>query len=65
MFKQLTRVGIQTNLGFLSVNVAPRNLYIEFIHEVRNATRLPIERTQKVFKKFIEDFKRARLNAVV
>ena len=29
--------------------VAPRNLFIEFIHEVRSATRLPIERTQKVF----------------
>jgi len=40
MFRQLTRVG----------NVAPRNLFIEFMHEVRAATRLFIERTQKVFK---------------
>jgi len=30
--------------------VAPRNLFTEFIHEVRSATRLPIGRTQKVFK---------------
>jgi len=44
--------------------VAPRNLFIEFMHEVRSATRLPIERTQKVFK-FIKDFKRTRLNAGV
>jgi len=28
--------------------VAPRNLFIEFMHEVRSATRLPTE--QKVFK---------------
>jgi len=27
--------------------VAPRNLFIEFIHEVRSAARLPIERTWK------------------
>jgi len=27
--------------------VAPRNLFIEFIHEVGSATRLPIERTRK------------------
>jgi len=32
--------------------VALRNLLIEFMHEVRNATRLPIERTQKVVKVF-------------
>jgi len=30
--------------------VAPRILFIEFMHEVRSATWLPIERTQKVFK---------------
>jgi len=30
--------------------VAPRNLFIEVIHEVRSATQLPIEGTQKVFK---------------
>jgi len=28
--------------------VAPRNLFIKFIHEVRSATRFPIERTQEV-----------------
>jgi len=28
--------------------VAPRNLFIEFIHEVRSATRLPTERTENV-----------------
>jgi len=27
--------------------VAPRNLFIEFIHEVRSATGLPTERTRK------------------
>jgi len=27
--------------------VAPCNLFIEFIHEVRSATWLPIERTRK------------------
>jgi len=27
--------------------VAPCNLFIEFIHQVRSATRLPIERTRK------------------
>jgi len=32
---------------YLSI-VAPRNLFIEFIHEVRSATRLPIERTREV-----------------
>jgi len=30
--------------------VAPRNLFIESMHEVLSAIRLPIERTQKVFK---------------
>jgi len=30
--------------------LAPRNLFCEFIHEVRNAARLYIERPQKVFK---------------
>ena len=30
--------------------VAPRNLFIKFIHEMRSATRLPIERTWEVFK---------------
>jgi len=29
---------------------APRKLFTEFIREVRNNTRLPIERTQKVFE---------------
>jgi len=35
--------------------VTPRNLFIEFIHEVRSVTRLPIEMT----KKFIKDLKGA------
>jgi len=30
--------------------VAPRNLFIEFINEVRSTTRLSIDRTQKVFE---------------
>jgi len=34
--------------------VAPRNLFIEFIHEVRSATRLPIERTRKSLLKIFE-----------
>jgi len=29
---------------------APRNLFIEVMHVVRSATRLPIEKTQKVFE---------------
>jgi len=28
--------------------VAPRYLFIEFIHEVRSTTRLPVERTWQV-----------------
>jgi len=40
--------------------VAPRNLFIGFMHEVRSVIRLPIEETQKVF---IKDFNGARLNA--
>jgi len=40
--KQLVHVGIQTNL-YLRI-VAPRNLFIEFIHEVQSATQLPTER---------------------
>jgi len=47
MYKQLVRVGIQTN--DLRV-VAPCNLFVEFIPEVRSVTRLPTERTRKVFK---------------
>ena len=46
--------------------VAPRNLFIEFMHEVRRATRLPIERTLRECRKslkFIKNFKGARLNA--
>jgi len=39
--------------------VAPRNLFIEFMHEVRSATRLPIESTRKFFK-FIKDLKGVR-----
>jgi len=29
---------------------APRKLFIEFTYEVRSATRLPTERTRKVFE---------------
>jgi len=38
----------QTLGSFYLQIVAPRELLIEFIHEVRSATRLPIERTQRV-----------------
>jgi len=55
---------IQTKDLYLRI-VAPRNLFVEFMHEVRSATRLPIERTWKVFKKFIKDLKGARLNGGV
>jgi len=48
MFKQLTRVEIQIKDLYLRI-VAPRNLFIEFIREVRSATRLPMERRRKVF----------------
>jgi len=41
--------------------VAPRNLFIEFIYEVQTAKRLPIERTQKLFK-LIKNVRSARLN---
>jgi len=44
--------------------VAPRNLFIEFIHEVRGANRSPLKERRKSLK-FIKDFKRARLNAGV
>jgi len=30
--------------------VAPRDLFIEFMHEVRDATRLPVEWMRKVFE---------------
>jgi len=33
--------------------VALLNLFMEFVHEVRSATRLPIERTLKVFKLYL------------
>jgi len=44
---------------------APRNLFIEFIHKVRSASRFPIERTQKVFKVDFKDLKGVRLNGGV
>ena len=44
--------------------VAPHKLFIEFIHEVRSATRLPIERTWKSLQ-FVKDLKGARLNGGV
>jgi len=36
--------------GLYLRTVAPRNLFIEFIHEVRSATQLPIERPRNVFE---------------
>ena len=50
MLKQLTRVGFKEIKDLYMRIVAPRNLFIEFMHEVRSATRLPTERTQKVFE---------------
>jgi len=44
--------------------VAPRNLFIEFTHEVRSATRLPLRECGKSLK-FIKDFKGFRLNGGV
>jgi len=35
-------------------NVAPHNLFIAFIHEVRSATRLPIGRTQKSLQSLLK-----------
>jgi len=32
--------------------VAPRNLFIEFIHEVRSATRSPLRERGKVYQRF-------------
>jgi len=49
MSKQLVRVGIQKIKDPDLRIVAPFNLLIEFIHEVRSATRLPITRTRKSF----------------
>jgi len=49
MSKQLVRVGIQTIKDLYLRTVAHCNLFVEFVHEVRSATRLPIERTRKVF----------------
>ena len=41
--------------------VAPPNLFIEFVHEVRSTTRLLTEITQKIF----QDLKGVRLNGGV
>jgi len=57
-------VGIQQIKDFYLRIVAPRNLYIEFMYEVRNATRLSIERTWKSLK-FIKDLKGFTLNGGV
>jgi len=46
VFKHIKRIFFYQYLR----TVASRNLFVEFIHEVQNATRLPIERMQKVFK---------------
>jgi len=48
MFKQLVYKFKQIKDLYLRT-VAPRNLYIEFVHELRSATRLPIERTWEAF----------------
>ena len=58
-FKQIKDLYLRT--------VAPRNLFIEFIHEVRCGTRLPIERTENVGGswQFVGDLKGARLNGGV
>jgi len=64
MSKQLVRVGIQKIKDLYLRIVAPRNLFIEFMHEVRSATRLPIERTGEVFQ-FVKDLKGPRLNGGV
>jgi len=50
MSKQLVRMGIQKIKDLYLKIVAPRNLFIEFIHGVRSATRLPIDRTRKSLK---------------
>jgi len=51
MSKQPVPVGIQKMKNLYLRIIAPRNLFIEFIHEVRSATRLPIERTRKSLSK--------------
>jgi len=47
MSKQLVRVGIKQIEDLYLRIVAPRNVFVEFMHEVRSTTRLPIERTRK------------------
>jgi len=50
MFKQLQYVWEFKQIKDLYLRiVAPRNYFVEFIHEVRSPTRLPIERTREVF----------------
>jgi len=44
--------------------LAPRDLFIEFMHEVRSVTQLPLRECRKSLK-FIKDFKGARLSAGV
>jgi len=50
MSEQLVCVRIKTNKDLYPRIVAHHNLFIKFMHEVRSATRLSIERTWKVFK---------------
>jgi len=64
MSEQLVRVGIETNKDHYLRIVAPRNLFIEFIHEVRSATRLPSPHWESG-EKFINDLKGAWLNGRV
>jgi len=47
MSKKLVRVGFKQIKDLYLRIVAPYNLFIKFIHEVRSTTRLPIERTRK------------------
>jgi len=48
----------------LSEIVAPRNLFIEFMHVAQTATQLPTERSFKSLN-FSKDFKCATLNGGV
>jgi len=47
MSKQLVRAGFKQIKDLYLRIAASRNLFIEFVHEVRSATQLPVERTRK------------------
>jgi len=61
MSKLLARVEFKQIKDLYMKIVAHRNVFIEFIHKVRSATRLLIERTQKVFK--VEIFERCLIES--